>query len=167
MTSAPRDPSGTAGDVELFRERMLPGPFVFLVLALFGTTVGIVTVPLSGKLALTVGAIGVIAMIVIGAVTSPVLSVTRQEVRFGRARIAPHLLGETQVLRGSDWHEVMSTGFRPLEYHCTRGWIHAGVRIPVLDEQDPTPAWVATSRRPEDLALAVTTAQRGRATDRS
>ncbi|WP_217349644.1 DUF3093 family protein [Herbaspirillum sp. VT-16-41] len=44
-------------------------------------------------------------------------------------------------------------------HHCTRGWIHTGVRAEVLDDEDPTTAWIASSRRPEDLALALRAAQ--------
>ena len=39
--------------------------------------------------------------------------------------------------------------------HQARPW-H---REKVLDEEDPTTAWVASTRRPEDLALALRTAQ--------
>src|SRR5690625_5941878 len=77
----------------------------------------------------------------------------------GRARIEVELLGDPTVLEGEDWATTMSTGFEPLAHHCTRGWIHSGIRADVLDEQDPTTAWLASSRRPQDLALALRSAQ--------
>jgi hypothetical protein len=44
-------------------------------------------------------------------------------------------------------------------YLCLRGWIAGGVRVPVLDPQDPAPYWLVSSRRPGELAEAV---RRGR-----
>lgn len=173
MTTAPpdRDPTsashdsaepsrpGPSGGTELFRERMTPGASVLLVMAAFGLVFGVVLVPLSTTLALVVAIAGALAMCAVSVVTSPVLRVSREEVRFGRARISPDLLGDPTILRGEDWKESMGTGFRPLEFHCTRGWMRAGLRVPVLDESDPTPAWHVSSRRPEDLALALRSAR--------
>ncbi|HWJ84512.1 MAG TPA: DUF3093 family protein, partial [Cellulomonas sp.] len=34
-------------------------------------------------------------------------------------------------------------------------WIHAGVRIELVDPADPTPYWIVTSRRPDELAAAL------------
>ena len=64
-----------------------------------------------------------------------------------------------EVLEGEDWARTMGVDFEPLAFHCTRGWIHSGVRVPLHDEDDPTSAWVASSRRPGDLALALRSAR--------
>lgn len=142
-----------------FRERLLPGPGAWIVLAVLGATFGVILVPLSPYVALVVGVLALIAVCVLVYVTSPVLEVRDGEFVMGRARIPAHLLGDPVVLEGEDWARAMGQEFEPMAHHCTRGWIHAGIRSEVLDEQDPTTAWVASSRRPEDLALALRAAR--------
>jgi len=90
---------------------------------------------------------------------SPVLEVSDSRFRLGRARIDVTELGEPQVLRGEDWALTIGQDFEPLAHHEVRGWTRSGIRVEVLDPEDPTTAWVASTRRPEDLALALRTAQ--------
>lgn len=143
----------------LFQERLLPGVGGWIVMVVVGLVFGVVLIPLSYVLAIVVGAVAVLLACTLAYVSSPVLRVTGTHFAMGQARIEVELLGEPTVLDGEDWGTTMGTGFEPLAHHCIRGWIHSGIRTEVLDEQDPTTAWVASSRRPQDLALALRTAQ--------
>ncbi|MGO1284560.1 MAG: DUF3093 family protein, partial [Brachybacterium sp.] len=66
---------------------------------------------------------------------------------------------EVTVLHGEEWARTVGQDFEPLAHHCVRGWTRSGLRVEVLDDADPTTAWVASSRRPDDLALALRTAK--------
>ena len=77
-----------------------------------------------------------------------------------RAQIEVELLGEPVALEAEQWALMIGQDFEPMAHHCVRGWTRTGLRVEVLDEEDPTTAWVASTRRPEDLALALRTAQR-------
>lgn len=134
-------------------------------MAVVGLIFGVVLIPLSYAMAIVVGIIGLITACALAYLTSPVLTVTDSHFTMGRARIETELLGEPTVVAGEDWQTTMGTGFEPLAHHCTRGWIHSGVRTEVRDDQDPITAWVCSSRRPEDLALALRTAQQASASD--
>lgn len=144
----------------LHRERLLPSAGTWVVLALLGAIFGVVLVPLSTTLALVVGVLGMVALCAIAGATSPVVEVREGRLRAGRAQVDVDLLGEPEVLEGPRWAEVMGTGFEPLAFHCTRGWVRSGVRVPLDDDDDPTPAWVMSSRRPQDLVLALQVARR-------
>lgn len=150
--------SALAGSA-LFRERLVPGVGAWIVVVVLGATFGVVLLPLSTWAALVVGVVAVAVACVLAFVTSPVLEVSGGTFSMGRAHIDVDLLGAPEVLTGEDWERTMHTGFEPLAHHCTRGWIHSGIRIEVLDRDDPVTAWVASSRRPEDLALALRSAQ--------
>ncbi len=157
MTDAaarPADPSSV-----LHRERLLPSVGTWVVLALLGAVLGVVLVPLSTTLALVVGLVGIAAMCVLGALMSPIVEVSGGRLIAGRAQIEVEVLEEPELLLGEDWTRVMGTGFEPLAHHCTRGWIRSGVRVPLDDDDDPTPAWVVSSRRPQDLVLALQVAR--------
>jgi hypothetical protein len=73
----------------------------------------------------------------------------------GRARIPVHLLGDPEVLDPDAMRHARGPGLDARAYLCLRGWIAAGVRVPVLDPRDPAPYWLVSSRRPAELAEAV------------
>lgn len=164
-TSGPSSTPGPASSVRaattgsLFRERLLPGVGGWIVVIVVGLVVAVVLIPVSYVLAIVVGIVLVLSACTFAYLSSPLLQVTDRHFSMGRARIEVGLLGEPTVLEEEDWKTTMSTGFEPLAHHCIRGWIHSGIRTEVLDAQDPTTAWVASSRRPQDLALALRTAQ--------
>ena len=143
----------------LFRERVLPGPGAWIVVVALGSIVGLVMIPVHLTLAIVVGIVCNVIAIVLAVAYSPVLEVAGGRFRLGRAQIEASLLGEPEVLRGEDWQRTIGQDFEPLAHHCVRGWAHAGIRVEVLDTADPTSAWVASTRRPDDLALALRTAQ--------
>src|SRR5699024_5076995 len=74
-------------------------------------------------------------------------------------RIEVEMLGTPTVLRGEEWTRTIGQDFEPLAHHCVRGWTRSGLRVEVIDPEDPTTAWVASTRRPGGLALARRTAQ--------
>lgn len=152
-------PPRPAPEDVLFRERLLPGPGGWVVLVVLGAMLGVILVPLSLVLAGTIAGVGALVAVALGVLTAPVLTVDERTLTLGRAQVEHDLLGEPEVLTGEDWERTMGVGFEPLAFHCTRGWIHAGVRVPLEDPEDPTTAWVASTRRPEDLALALRTAR--------
>ena len=158
-STAPTASATSSAAAPSFHERLLPGIGAWIVIVVLGATFGVVLVPLSYTLAAVVGVIGVIALCALAYVTSPVLEVRDGQFTMGRARIPVRLLGEPVELRDQEWARAMGQDFEPMAHHCTRGWIHTGVRAEVLDDKDPTTAWIASSRRPEDLALALRAAQ--------
>ncbi len=159
MSVAAPQTSAPSPAVPLYRERLTPSVPVWIVAAVTGAIFGVILVPISVVAAVVVAIAMAIAVCVALAVTSPLVEVTGEHVAVGRARIEPELLGAPETLDADGWAETMSTGFEPLAYHCTRGWLREGVRVPVLDDDDPTTAWVISSRRPEQLALAVLAAR--------
>lgn len=162
-TSPGKQPSSTPDPTPeqepLFRERLLPTPGVWIVVVALGSIIGLVMVPLNVTLALVVGIVCVVIAIILAALYSPVLEVSGGRFHLGRAQIEVSLLGDPEVLRAEDWRRTVGQDFEPLAHHCVRGWVHSGLRVELLDEEDPTSAWVASTRRPDDLALALRTAQ--------
>ena len=156
--STPRSTAADAGD-QLFRERVLAGPGFWIAALAVGAALGLVLVPLSLPAGITVSVISIIVLVVIVLQYSPVLEVSGGRIRMGRAQIDVDQLGEPQALKGEDWALTIGQDFEPLAHHCVRGWTRTGLRVEVLDREDPTTAWVTSTRRPDDLALALRTAQ--------
>jgi hypothetical protein len=119
----------------------------------------LVFTPIDTTLALVIGAavsVLVIALLILGA---PTVAVQDGELRAGRAHIGAEFLGEPQVHTGDDARHARGAGLDPRAWHLLRGGIDGVVVIPVTDEDDPTTAWVISSRTPDRLAAAVRRAQ--------
>lgn len=156
---APASPGAAAPQESSFHERLLPGPTVWIVAVAVGAALGLILVPLHLTVAIVVAAVSIIAALVLVVLYSPVLEVSGGRFRLGRAQIEVELLGTPEPLRGEEWARIIGQDFEPLAHHCVRGWTRSGLRVEVLDEEDPTTAWVASTRRPDDLALALRAAQ--------
>lgn len=159
--SAPA-PAGAGASEPLFHERLLPGIGSWVIAVALGGALGLVMVPLDLTLAIVVATIAIAIALVLAVQYSPVLEVADGQFRLGRARIDVGLLGEPTVVKDEEWKLLIGQNFEPRAHYCVRVWAPAGIRVEVLDDEDPTTAWVASSRRPADLALALRTAQRSR-----
>lgn len=154
-----------AGGAVLFHERVLPSPSAWLICAAVGGSLGLVLVPLSLLAAVIVTVVAIAVLVVTVAMYSPVIEVADGQFRLSRARIEVDLLGEPLPLKGEQWAKTIGQDFEPLAHHCVRGWTRTGLRVEILDDEDPTTAWVASTRRPDDLALALRTAKKMQAQD--
>ncbi|QIK61993.1 DUF3093 domain-containing protein [Leucobacter viscericola] len=143
-----------------YRERLLPGPSLFVALLLLIPAVALVMTPINPQLALPTG----IAMYVLIAgsflVLSPSLLVRDGRLTAGRAEIPVDQLGEVELLGSDALRRAIGPGTDARSYLLVRGWIHRGVRVENIDPADPAPQWVLTSRHPEQLALAIEAAKR-------
>ena len=144
----------------LHQERLGPSPLIYLLLVVFGLSLGVILLPVNATAMVITAVVSVIVLLVVAIATAPQISVEGTTVRAGRAHIDARFLGEPEVLQGEEWAHAMSTGFRPEDFHLTRGWMSSGVHVPIVDPEDPTPGWLLSSRRPEDLALALRSARR-------
>ncbi|ASK66932.1 hypothetical protein CFK39_15210 [Brachybacterium avium] len=151
--------SPAAGNDPLFHERVAPGPGLWIVAVTVGAALGLILVPLSLTAAIAVAVVAISGLLVLVVQYSPVIEVADGRFRLSRAQIEVELLGAPEVLRGEEWARTIGQDFEPLAHHCVRGWTRTGLRVEVLDAQDPATAWVLSTRRPDDLALALRTAQ--------
>lgn len=115
-------------------------PTTILVFAPFNMTLGIV-------LSLVVYLIIVIPMFVF----SPVIEVTDTHLRVGKAHIDRSHITAVSAYAGS--HAVAARGVNldARAWLLLRGWINPLVRVDITDPQDPTPYWLFSSRKPEEL----------------
>lgn len=142
-----------------FRERLMPGPWLFLILLLILPAVMLAVTPINAALA--VPAAVVIYALVAGSLMlgAPVIAVEGDRLVAGRAQIPVSALGGIRVLGPDELRAAIGPGTDARSYLLVRGYIHTGVSIEVDDPQDPTPRWILTSRRPQALAAAIEAAR--------
>lgn len=138
-----------------YRERLWPAPWLFVATALVIPASILVFAPID----LMVGAI-VAVVLYSGCVLSllalsPTIEVAEGELRAGRAHIPLELVGEPSAHTGRQAFAERGPGLDARAYLVIRGWVKDVVRVPIEDPEDPTPYWLLSSRRPNDIVAAI------------
>lgn len=142
-----------------YRERLAPGPWMFIGLLLIIPAVMLTVTPIAVSFAIptSIGVYVVIAGTLL--FFAPVVTVQDGVLTAGRARIPVTLLGEVELLDSEGLRIAIGPGMDARSHLMVRGYIHAGVRVEVIDPEDPTPSWIITTRRPTALRQAILTAR--------
>jgi hypothetical protein len=87
--------------------------------------------------------------------TSPVLEVTDQVLRAGRAQIGREFITSATAETRQETRALLSTGADARAHLVIRSWIPRAVRVQISDSRDSTPYWLVSSRKPEALQMAL------------
>ncbi len=79
----------------------------------------------------------------------------------GRAGIGVDLLSEPTALDAESTHRLAGRDANGRAYHLLRPYLKRSVKVTVDDPADPVPYWLVSTRRPEELASALSTARSG------
>lgn len=138
-----------------YRERLTPPWWMLLLLMLIAPASLLVFLPINPQVGVGVAIAlyaGAVALLWLGA---PVVAVQDGQLRAGRACIDIRHLGTARPLLGDDAREAMRAGWDPAAHHVVSPWTRSLVRASVDDPEDPTTAWLISSRRPEALVTAI------------
>lgn len=138
-----------------FRERLWPAWWVFLATALVIPASLLVFLPISPTAGVASAIVLYGAIVVALVATTSSIEVTDRMLRVGRARIERTYVGEVTAHRGADAVAERGTRLDARAWLVLRGWISAVVRIEIIDDSDPTPYWLVSTRRPDELAAAL------------
>lgn len=143
-----------------YREKLWAPPWVFLATALVIPASILVLAPISplaGIITAIVLYAGCVALLVLG---SPVVQVRNGILSAGRARITTELLGEALAFDEPEASQERGPRLDVRAWLLIRGWIQPLVRIPIVDDNDPAPYWLVSSRHPQKLAAAINKSRR-------
>jgi hypothetical protein len=166
MSPAASDPRVT----ELFHERLTPAWWLWSAPVGLGLGLGLILVPLGLGLAATVFVLSSLLFVALLARSTPTVGVVAgsdasgggrtavPDVVAGTAHVPVTLVGTVDVLDAEGMRHAHGPGLDARAYLCLRGWVHSGVRIHLVDPEDPTPYWLVSSRRPQAFADAVAAA---------
>ncbi|WP_169582495.1 MULTISPECIES: DUF3093 family protein [Microbacterium] len=147
------------GRADDYRERLGPSLWILVSAAVAGPMAALVFAPIDTTVALVAGAIVGVLVVALLVAVSPRVEVAAGELRAGRAHIDVGFLGDPVPLTGEEARHARGVGLDPRAWHLLRGGIDGVVVVPVVDADDPVPAWVVSSRTPDRLAAAVRRAQ--------
>lgn len=142
-----------------FNERLWPSPLLLMVLLLLLPSVTMIVYALSPALAIPIAI--AVYLIIAGSLVlmSPTIAVKDGYLHAGNAKVPVSVLSETTVLNDAKLRNLLGPGADVRAYMVVRGHIHQGLRVDLNDPQDPTPYWVLTTRRPNQLSAAIQAAQ--------
>lgn len=147
-------------DATTYSERLWAPPWLWLVAAMWPLTLGIaygyvlgLGVGLAVTLLLTV-------LVVAGLVkVSARIELTPTGLLVGRAFLETEYFGPIAPLDTEQTRHAMGPGADARAFAATRGWVGESVQLTVEDVRDPTPYWLVSTRRPKQLAAAVSAAR--------
>lgn len=139
----------------IYRERLWVSIGVLLAVALVIPAAILVFLPINPIVGVLTGA-GI--FLVIGALlifTSPQLEVTDTEFRAGGAKVPRSLIGRVEAFREPEATVQRGLKLDARAWLLIRGWIGPVVKVELNDPRDPTPYWLISTRKPEELARAL------------
>jgi len=75
--------------------------------------------------------------------------------RVGPVWLPVQFVGPATALDPDDTRHLRGVGADARAFTVLRGWIPTAVTVSVLDARDPTPYWLVSTRRPQQLAAAL------------
>jgi len=142
-----------------YRERLWPAPWIYLSTALVIPASLLVFLPIDITAGIVVAIVLYAGIVGLSIFTTPTVEVADGELRAGRARLPLSVVGEVVAARGADAVRERGTGLDARAWLLIRGWIPDVVRVELADPADPTPYWLISSRRADDLAEAIRSAR--------
>jgi hypothetical protein len=141
--------------MSLYREKLWPTPWLFLSTALVIPASLLVFLPINPDVGVVVAITLYAACVGALIVGSPVLEVTETEFRAGRARLPLEIAGSATAHRGSEAQLERGQRLDARAWLLIRGWISPVVKIDVLDDADPAPYWLVSTRQPDAVIEAI------------
>lgn len=79
------------------------------------------------------------------------VEVTGSELWVGDAHLPLRFVADAEVITADEHRTALGPDLDPASFVRHRPWIRTAVRVWLDDENDPTPYWVISTRRPEKL----------------
>ncbi|MBK4346728.1 DUF3093 domain-containing protein [Lacisediminihabitans changchengi] len=143
----------------IYRERLWASPLVFISTALIIPASLLVFLPINPTAGVFVAILLYLAIVAALILGSPVLRVTDDALTAGRATIPLVFVGELTAYRGEAATLARGRKLDARAWLLIRGWVSPVAKIDVLDPEDPTPYWLVSTRKPEALIEAISSAR--------
>ena len=141
-----------------YRERLWPAPWLFIATALVIPASFLVFLPISVPAGVATALVLYATCVILLFAASPRIEVTATELIAGRARLPRSVIGSVTGYAAAEATVQRGTGLDARAWMLIRGWVSPVVRVELTDPDDPTPYWLVSTRRPEELVAALTAA---------
>jgi hypothetical protein len=136
----------------LYQERVSPNLGTFAAVALLIPAVALVSEPFDFRIGLVIGPLLVLGIWAALYFFSPVIRVGNQFLTVGAASIPRALLGKITEIPKEQIFQERGPELDPASYKVFQGTVKTAIKIVVEDPEDPTPYWIVSTRKPNQLA---------------
>ncbi|MGI9825240.1 DUF3093 domain-containing protein [Agromyces sp. Marseille-Q5079] len=143
-----------------YRERLWPSAWIYIAPLLLIPASILTLAPVSLPAGIVTGLILYGATAGALTVTSPTIELHDGMLRAGRAEIPVEHTGHAVAAFDADARAETGVRLDARAYLVIRGWVKPVVRIPIVDDADPVPYWLVSSRNAKELAAAINRSRR-------
>ncbi|MBN9150274.1 MAG: DUF3093 domain-containing protein [Cryobacterium sp.] len=139
----------------LYREKLWASAWLYLAMALVMPASLLVFLPINVAVGIVVAVVlygGCVAILVLA---SPTIVVTDDALVAGRASLPLRFVGTATPFREPEATLERGRNLDARAWLLIRGWVGPVVKVENTDPDDPTPYWLVSSRKPEELASAL------------
>lgn len=140
----------------MYRERLWPSPGLLIALILIIPATLLVFLPINPEVGVAVAIVLYAGSVVALVISSPTITVTDRELHAGYAQIPLDAIAEVEAYIGSDATQQRGPLLDARAWLIVRGWVQPVLKVTLNDSDDPTPYWLLSTRRPAQLADAIT-----------
>lgn len=138
-----------------FREVLRPSAWMYVAAAFMIPTTILVMAPINFVLGVVLSALVYILIVIPMLTTAPKIVLTEDELSVGKAHINRKFIGAVSAYSGTHAVAARGTELDARAWIYLRGWINPVVRVDITDPSDPTPYWLFSTRKPEELVAAL------------
>lgn len=138
-----------------YQERVLPRPGAFLPLLLVPPIALLTFLPFMDLGGLWIG-LGIVGLALVGIwFGSPVIEVDAQGLSVNDIELPHRNIGSVEVISAAQAFEERGPKLSPAAFTRFQASVKSMVKVTVLDDSDPTPYWLFSTRNPEALKQAL------------
>lgn len=145
--------------MSIYRERLLPGPWVFIITGLVIPASLLVFLPINPSIGVVCAIVLYLGCVAFLIAASPRIEVTDTTFIAGRARLPLANAGDATGYLGPDATAERGPNLDARAWLVIRGWISPVVKVLVEDATDPAPYWLVSTRKPAALIKAISDAR--------
>ena len=144
----------------IYRERVTPKWTSFLPLTLILPTFWLTFAPINAFAGFFSGVLVSLATLVLMAVNSPVIEVSEQQLRVGKAKIPMKFVGKATLAPSGSRFSERVPNLDPRAYLALQNSQKGLIKLEISDKSDPTPYWVFSSKDPQSVIAALVSAKK-------
>jgi hypothetical protein len=138
-------------DMEIYREELRPSAWMYFAAMFMIPTTILVCAPMSIWLGIVLAAVIYSGIALAMYFSAPAIVLTPTHLQVGKARIERRFIAASSAFSGSYAVAARGVDLDARAWMMFRGWINPVVRVDLNDPSDPTPYWIFSTRRPEEL----------------
>ena len=140
---------------EIYRERVLPSAATFALSPTLAIFMYGVWLPLNELVGVVSGIVLGVGLALIFWFKAPVILVTPDSLTVGRATIPRDQLGEAVTVPAEDSFAARGHQLDARAFTSFQSSVRTMVKVAIKDASDPTPYWLFSTRKPDEVRAAL------------